>query len=145
MAVLHDSGGLLPRDAAASSVGTPDEQKQIVELVRQGLDEGGLGIGMGIAYVPKASREEILEVFRLAAQRRIPIYVHMRNGGPVEPGVIDALQEVIANAAATGRLCTSCTSPAWHSPDADLPAHDRRRARRGLGCHDRSVPLLPPA
>jgi len=41
---------------------------------------------MGIAYVPKASREEILEVFRLAAQRRIPIYVHMRNGGPVEPG-----------------------------------------------------------
>src|SRR5438552_17125032 len=26
----------------------------------------------------------------------------MRNGGPVEPGVIDALQEVIADAAATG-------------------------------------------
>jgi N-acyl-D-aspartate/D-glutamate deacylase len=102
MAVLHDSGGLLPRDTAANSVGTPEEQKQIVELVRQGLDEGGLGIGMGIAYVPKASREEILEVFRLAAQRRTPIYVHMRNGGPVEPGVIDALQEVIANAAATG-------------------------------------------
>jgi len=102
MAVLHDSGGLLPRDAAASSVGTPEQQKQIVELVRQGLDEGGLGIGMGIAYVPKTSREEILEVFHLAAQRRTPIYVHMRNGGPVEPGVIDALQEMLANAAATG-------------------------------------------
>jgi N-acyl-D-aspartate/D-glutamate deacylase len=102
MAVLHDTGGLLPRDAAASTVGTPEQQKQIVELVRQGLDEGGLGIGMGIAYVPKASREEILEVFRLAAQRRTPIYVHMRNSGPVEPGVIDALQEMLADAAATG-------------------------------------------
>jgi len=93
---------LLPRDAAATTVGTPEQQKQIVELVRQGLDEGGLGIGMGIAYVPKASREELLEVFHLAAQRRTPIYVHMRNSGPVEPGVIDALQEVLANAAATG-------------------------------------------
>jgi N-acyl-D-aspartate/D-glutamate deacylase len=102
MAVLHDSGGLLPRDAAATTVGTPEQQKQIVELVRQGLDEGGLGVGMGIAYVPKVSREEILEVFHLAAQRRTPIYVHMRNGGPVEPGVIDALQEVLADAVATG-------------------------------------------
>jgi dihydroorotase len=102
MAVLHDSGGLLPRDAAASSVGTPEQQKQIVELVRQGLDEGGLGIGLGIAYVPKTSREEILELFQLAAQRRTPIYVHMRNGGPVEPGVIDALQEMLADAVATG-------------------------------------------
>ncbi len=102
MAVFHDSGGLLPRDTAATSVGTPEQQKQVVELVRQGLDEGGLGIGMGIAYVPKASREELLELFHLAAQRRTPIYVHMRNSGPVEPGVIDALQEVLANAAATG-------------------------------------------
>jgi N-acyl-D-aspartate/D-glutamate deacylase len=102
MAVFHDSGGLLPRDTAATTVGTPEQQKQTVELVRQGLDEGGLGIGMGIAYVPKATREEIFEVFRLAAERRTPIYVHMRNGGPVEPGVIDALQEVLADAATTG-------------------------------------------
>ncbi len=102
MAVLHDSGGLLPRDAAASTVGTPEQQRQIVDLVRQGLDEGGLGIGMGIAYVPKTSREEILELFQLAAQRRTPIYVHMRNSGPVEPGVIDALQEMLADAVATG-------------------------------------------
>ena len=56
--------------------------------MRQGLDEGGLG--MGIAYVPKVSREEILEVFRVTAQPRTPIYVHMRNSGPGEPGAIDA-------------------------------------------------------
>ncbi len=29
-------------------------------------------------------------------------FVHMRNGGPVEPGVIDSLQEVLADAAVTG-------------------------------------------
>jgi dihydroorotase len=102
MAVMHDSGQLLPRDAAVNNVATPEERKRIYELVRQGLDEGALGIGMGIAYVPKATREEILELFQLAAQRRVPIYVHMRNAGPLEPGAIDALQEVLADAAATG-------------------------------------------
>jgi dihydroorotase len=57
---------------------------------------------MGIAYLPHESRAEVFEIFQLAARRKVPIYVHMRNGGPVEPGVIDALQEVIADATATG-------------------------------------------
>jgi N-acyl-D-aspartate/D-glutamate deacylase len=102
MAVMHDSGQLLPRDTAVNNIATPEQTRQIYELVRQGLDEGALGIGMGIAYVPKTSRDEILELFQLAAQRRVPIYVHMRNAGPLEPGAIDALQEVLADAAATG-------------------------------------------
>ena len=100
MYVMHDSGKLLPRDAAKRA--TPEEIRQIYDLVRRGLDDGALGIGMGIAYVPLATRAEILELFGLAAQRKTAVYVHIRNGGPVEPGVIDALQEVIADAAATG-------------------------------------------
>src|ERR1700722_16494738 len=39
MAVMHDSGQLLPRDAAANGAPTPEQQRQIIELVRQGLDE----------------------------------------------------------------------------------------------------------
>ena len=101
MHVMHDSGKLLPRDAAKRAA-TPEEIRQTYDLVGRGLDDGALGIGMGIAYVPLATRAEILELFGLAAQRKTAVYVHMRNGGPVEPGVIDALQEVIADAAATG-------------------------------------------
>jgi len=101
MAVMHDSGTLFPRDAATRAA-TPDEQKQTYELVRQGLDEGALGIGMGIAYTPKATREEILELFELAAQRRVPVFVHLRNNGPVEPGAVDSLQEVLSDALASG-------------------------------------------
>ena len=99
--VMHDSGKLLPRDAAKGAA-TPEQIRQTYDLVRRGLDEGALGIGMGIAYVPLATRAEILELFGLAAERKTAVYVHIRNGGPVEPGVIDALQEVIADAAATG-------------------------------------------
>ena len=101
MAVMHDSGTLLPRDAAKGAA-TPEQRRQTLDLVRAGLDEGALGIGVGIAYVPRATRAEILELFELAAQRKTALYIHMRNGGPVEPGVIDSLQEVIADAAAAG-------------------------------------------
>ena len=102
MAVMHDSGTLLPRDAAATRSATAGERKETYELVRRGLDEGALGIGMGIAYTPKASREEILEIFELAALRRVPVFVHIRNSGPAEPGAVDALQEVLSDALATG-------------------------------------------
>ncbi len=68
----------------------------------RGLDEGALGIGLGIAYMPLTSREEVLDLFQLAANRKVPVFVHMRNAGPIEPGVVDALQEVISDAATTG-------------------------------------------
>jgi N-acyl-D-aspartate/D-glutamate deacylase len=102
IAVMHDTGKLLPRDRAVERPTTEDERRQIREHVRQGLDDGALGIGMGIAYEPPATRDEVLGIIRIAAERNTPVYVHMRNGGPVEPGVIDALQEMIADAAATG-------------------------------------------
>jgi dihydroorotase len=102
MAVMHDSGTLLPRDKAVERAATPREQRETLALVRRGLEEGALGIGVGIAYIPLASRAEILDLFRLAAEKKTALYVHMRNGGPEEPGVVDALQEAIADAAATG-------------------------------------------
>jgi N-acyl-D-aspartate/D-glutamate deacylase len=102
MAVMHDTGGLLPRDNAVTRAATPEEQHETLALVQRGLDEGALGVGLGIAYVPLASRSEILDLFRLAAEKKTAVYVHMRYSGPVEPGVVDGLQEVIADAAATG-------------------------------------------
>lgn len=102
MAVMHDTGTFLPRDNAVNRATTRPEARQILDNVRQGLSQGALGIGMGIAYFPKSSREEIYDLFTLAAERKTPIYVHMRNPGPIEPGVIDSLQEMIGDAAATG-------------------------------------------
>ena len=47
MAVMHDSGEFLPRDAANTRAATPEEQKAIEAAVKKGLDEGGLGMGLG--------------------------------------------------------------------------------------------------
>jgi len=98
MAVMHDTGGLLPRDAAMNRPATPEEQKAIASAVQKGLDEGGLGMGMGIVYTPTASPDEILNLFYLAAKFKRPVFVHMRATG----NVISALQEVITDAAASG-------------------------------------------
>lgn len=102
MAVMHDSGGLLPRDRAVDATATPEQLTEILSLLRRGLDEGALGVGMGVAYVPGASREEIFRVFQLAAERGAVVHVHLRSNGPVEPGGIDALEEAMACAAASG-------------------------------------------
>jgi dihydroorotase len=97
MKVMHDSGGLLPRDAAMNRPATAEEQKAIESAVQKGLDEGGLGMGMGITYTPTATPDEILNLFYLAAKFKRPIFVHMRAGN-----VIASMQEVITDAAASG-------------------------------------------
>ena len=102
MAVLHDSGAFLPKDRAVNAAATPEQLAQILSLLRQGLNEGALGVGMGVAYVPGATREEIFRIFQLAASRQLPVYVHLRSAGPLEPGGITTLQEVMADAAAAG-------------------------------------------
>ena len=97
MAVMKDSGGLLPRDAAMNRAATPEEQSAIEAIVRRDLDEGGVGMGMGITYTPTATRDEILSLFRLAAGFKRPVFVHMRGGD-----VVASLQEVIADSAVSG-------------------------------------------
>jgi len=103
MAVMHDTGDFLPRDAAAHRRATTEEKRATEDLLRRGLDDGALGIGLGIAYVPSATHPEILDVLRIAAERKAPCYVHMRSPGAVEPGsVTESLEEMIAGAAITG-------------------------------------------
>ena len=58
---------------------------------------------MGIQYVPGASRAEVIQIFRLAASYRLPVYTHVRSAGATDPGSsIEAVGEVIAAAAVTG-------------------------------------------
>ncbi|MBK5294193.1 MAG: amidohydrolase family protein, partial [Acidobacteriia bacterium] len=64
--------------------------------------EGGLGIGFGFNYTPKAMQEELQGVFQIAADWQRPSFVHMRYGSHGDPGVAASLHEVIAYAVVTG-------------------------------------------
>lgn len=75
----------------------------VEERLAMGIREGALGIGMGINYTPAATRQEILRAFSVAARHRVPVFAHLRSGGLSEAaGGIAGVQEVIADAAATG-------------------------------------------
>src|SRR5712692_9089988 len=102
MRILHDTGAFLPRDLAMDRAATPVELKQIEAGMLQGLKEGALGFGFGIAYLPKTPREQIFQLIGVAAREKVGSFVHPRYGSAVEPDALDSVQEMIADAAATG-------------------------------------------
>jgi N-acyl-D-aspartate/D-glutamate deacylase len=98
------AGQIVPASGPATNEpASPAQIERMKDALDAGLRAGALGIGMGLAYTPGATRREAIEIFRLAAARRVPIYVHVRSSGRTEPGSsIEAIAEVIAAAAITG-------------------------------------------
>ena len=96
-------GTILPKSGPATDQpATPEQVQQIQQRLRDQIDAGALGIGIGIAYTPGATRLEIVDMFRVAAERKLPVYTHMRDAGHVEPGSIESTVEVIGAAAVSG-------------------------------------------
>jgi N-acyl-D-aspartate/D-glutamate deacylase len=64
---------------------------------------GGLGLGFMPEYLPGTSRIEALRFMERAASLGVPVFTHVRASNTAEPGgQLEMMQEVIANAAATG-------------------------------------------
>jgi N-acyl-D-aspartate/D-glutamate deacylase len=101
---LRSAVGLRSGDEEARAVAaTPAQIDQIVELARQGIVDGALGIGFGLQYVPSTTEEEVFRLFALGARYGVPAHLHIRYLGPQRPiNSVKAIQEVIATAAATG-------------------------------------------
>jgi N-acyl-D-aspartate/D-glutamate deacylase len=105
--VIGSQGGspeILPKSGPATDLpATPEQIEAIRERLRAELDAGGLAVGMGIQYTPGATRLEVIDMFRVAAERGLPVYTHVRSAGRVEPGsAIESVSEVIGAAAITG-------------------------------------------
>jgi len=89
MAVMHDSGTVMPVSDGAYRAASPAQIGEIAQRIEIGLREGAVSIGAGFPYTPAATRDELLAVFRIAAKTKTPIHVHIR------PGVA-GLKEVLA-------------------------------------------------
>ena len=116
---IHEPTIVPPSGDATNLPAAPDQIKAIENRLGQELDAGALGIGMGIQYTPGATRFEVIQMFRLAASRRVPVFTHVRSFGLIEPGSsIEAVSEVIGAAAISGaslhvvHINSSCISVA---------------------------------
>jgi len=88
---------------------TPEQQEKILDYVQQGLDEGGLGIGINAGYAPGYGRKEYFALAQLAAERGVGTFTHVRYASNMEPkSSFEAVQELIANAAITGAHMHLC-------------------------------------
>lgn len=88
---------------ATNDPATLDQIAQMQARLGSEIDAGALGVGMGIQYVPGATRQEIIHIFQLAASRHVPVFTHIRSVGTKEPGSsIESVSEVIGAAAITG-------------------------------------------
>lgn len=88
----------------SKTAATPAQVDSMVALARAAIDEGAVGIGFGLEYTPGASRDEVVRLFELAAEKNVPVHLHIRylGGYPPNNNALAAIEEVIAAAAASG-------------------------------------------
>lgn len=93
-----------PKDGpVANDPATPEQLEQLLDILANQIESGALGIGIGLEYSPGTTRLEVIEIFRLAASHRVPVYIHARSAGRIEPGSsVEAISEVIAAAVISG-------------------------------------------
>ena len=103
MKVMKDPGVFLPSGDAGRREANNSEISDMKSLIRHGLNEGALAVGFGLDYTRAASRWEVIEMFKVAAEYKASCHVHLRGKGHKEPSnSIEAMEEVIAAAAITG-------------------------------------------
>ena len=96
LAMLGHNPGL-----SGESLASPLTAQQAVALagrIERGLDQGALAVGFGLAYTPGATRDEIVEIFRIATRYGASCHVHMRT----DLTTFSNLEEVISAARETG-------------------------------------------
>ncbi len=104
MAVMGDRPTFLPT-AESGAAKKPASEKELAALkfrIEHGLKRGAVAVGFGLAYTPSAGAWEIIELFRVAARYGAPCHVHMRYTGSIEPGSLQAFEELVTAALVTG-------------------------------------------
>lgn len=96
MKVLGDPGtGLLPAGIGGSGTATEAQIAEMETILRNGLAQGAVAVGLGSAYTPGAPMSEIQRMFRVAAEGGASAHIHMR-------GNISGLTETIGAAKGAG-------------------------------------------
>lgn len=72
------------------------EIQKMKDLVVMDLNAGALGIGVPVGYYTAASNEEIYSIYKVAAEKNVPVFSHTRGFG------LPGIHEAIANATSSG-------------------------------------------
>jgi len=71
MAEMGDTGRVFPEDAAVKELASHDQVSRIEAALRKGLQQGALGLGLEIAYVPAQRLESMVQEMRRKGRIRV--------------------------------------------------------------------------
>ena len=91
---IEKTGDLFPQSFTEQL--SPQEEERTHQNIRSSLEDGGLGIGVPIGYLPSTKPGEMYRVFELASELNALVYTHVRI-----PNLL-SVQEVIADATLSG-------------------------------------------
>lgn len=79
---------------------TPAQVEKMASLATKSMDQGALGVGFGIEYIPGAGGNEVVALAQVAAKAGAPIHAHIRLPHVYDP--FQGISELIAASAITG-------------------------------------------
>ncbi|MBW4936030.1 amidohydrolase family protein [Marinobacter sp. F4206] len=92
-----------------TDVPSPEQLEQIIDLVEEGLNQGGIGVSVNAGYAPGMGRKEYYELAKLAFKHGVATFTHDRYMSTLEPrSSFEALGEQIGLAAITGAHMHIC-------------------------------------
>jgi N-acyl-D-aspartate/D-glutamate deacylase len=103
--LVTEGGGMVP-GAAFTERASAAQIEQMRSLLHQGIDEGGIGIGLLLDYMSQAVSDAELEmIFEVARERGVVVWTHIRRGvnGDIRP-----LHDILALVRRTGARLHIC-------------------------------------
>lgn len=92
-----------------NDIAEAEQVEEIVALTRQGIEEGGIGIGLPNAYAPGTGVKEMVAICQLAADTGTPTFSHVAYTADIDPqSSIEAYIRLIGYAASTGAHMHIC-------------------------------------
>jgi N-acyl-D-aspartate/D-glutamate deacylase len=90
MKVMGDEGDFLPSGPANSDPATLDQINRMKGLLEEGLRQGAVAVGFGLAYTPAATTSEFENMLRVVADHETTAHVHVKEGAKGVQAAIDS-------------------------------------------------------
>jgi N-acyl-D-aspartate/D-glutamate deacylase len=128
MAVMGDEGTFLPSGPGGSAPASEEQVAEIARRIEEGLDQGAVAVGFGLAYTPAATTTEFRAMLDVAAAHGASSHIHVRGG---LEGLIEAL-ETAADAGAPLHVVHANSSGGAYTADFVTMIHEAQQAGQGV-------------
>src|SRR5690606_8535413 len=80
------------QDSVAQQKLPKNKFQEVRNKLKNAINNGAIGIGIPVGYLPNASIAEIADLYAFAGEHNVPIFSHVREGGAI------AFQQAISDA-----------------------------------------------